>query len=109
MFFSQYPHDMMSGYLTNMEAICELAARLLFMSIKWTKNVPAFVSLSQRDQVLLLEQSWKDLLILNFCQFQLPPEALLTVASKFLKKSSTHSYLKISSNKSDFTYLYIFI
>ena len=36
---------------SNVETVCESAARLLFMSIKWVKNVPAFVSLPYRDQV----------------------------------------------------------
>jgi hypothetical protein len=33
------------------ETLCESAARLLFMNVKWAKNVPAFTSLSFSDQV----------------------------------------------------------
>lgn len=33
------------------ESVCESAARLLFMSIKWAKSVPAFSTLSLQDQV----------------------------------------------------------
>lgn len=33
------------------ESVCESAARLLFMSIKWAKSVPAFSTLPLSDQV----------------------------------------------------------
>ncbi|OWF42760.1 nuclear receptor subfamily 2 group E member 1-like [Mizuhopecten yessoensis] len=78
----RYPQELLPGYLNNPETICEVAARLLFMSIKWTKNVPAFIGLPQRDQTILLEESWKELLVLNICQFQLPAEALLGAAGR---------------------------
>jgi nuclear receptor subfamily 2 group E protein 1 len=67
----QYPQDMVP-YLRTPEAVCEAAARLLFMSIKWIKHVPAFFSLPYRDQVLLLEQGWRELFVLGASQFQLP-------------------------------------
>lgn len=35
------------------ESVCESAARLLFMSIKWAKSVPAFSTLPLSDQVQL--------------------------------------------------------
>lgn len=35
------------------ESVCESAARLLFMSIKWAKSVPAFSTLPLSDQVRL--------------------------------------------------------
>ncbi|GLG98330.1 Tailless [Gryllus bimaculatus] len=34
-----------------LEAVCESAARLLFMNVKWAKNVPAFTALHFGDQV----------------------------------------------------------
>ncbi|XP_028035715.1 nuclear receptor subfamily 2 group E member 1-like [Bombyx mandarina] len=54
------------------EAMCEAAARLLFMNVKWAKNVPAFASLSLPDRLLLLEESWKDLFIIGSAQFLYP-------------------------------------
>lgn len=55
-FFShQYPHEVngtpMYLYEVATESVCESAARLLFMSIKWAKSVPAFSTLSLQDQV----------------------------------------------------------
>lgn len=53
----QYPHEV-SGtplylYEVATESVCESAARLLFMSIKWAKSVPAFSTLPLSDQVHL--------------------------------------------------------
>lgn len=79
--FLQYPHEMLSSYANNLEAICEAAARLLFMSVKWTKTVPAFVALPFRDQVLLLEESWRELFVLGAAQFQIPLETGPLLAS----------------------------
>ncbi|XP_072018828.1 nuclear receptor subfamily 2 group E member 1-like [Amphiura filiformis] len=57
--------------ISSVETVCESAARLLFMSIKWVKNVPAFVSLPYRDQLLLLEEGWRELFILGAAQWQM--------------------------------------
>lgn len=57
--FLQYPHEVsVSGtpmylYEVATESVCESAARLLFMSIKWAKSVPAFSTLPLSDQVYL--------------------------------------------------------
>ena len=56
------------------EGINELAARLLFMNVKWAQNVPAFTSLPYRDQMLLLAESWRELFVLSSAQFGLPVE-----------------------------------
>lgn len=53
----QYPHEVsatpMYLYEVATESVCESAARLLFMSIKWAKSVPAFSTLPLSDQVRL--------------------------------------------------------
>lgn len=53
--FLQYPHEVsatpMFLYEVATESVCESAARLLFMSIKWAKSVPAFSTLPLSDQV----------------------------------------------------------
>lgn len=54
------------------EVICEAAASLLFMNVKWAKNVPAFASLSLPDRLLLLEESWRDLFVIGSAQFLYP-------------------------------------
>lgn len=56
------------------ESICESAARLLFMNVKWAKNVPAFTNLPLSDQLLLLEESWRELFVLGSAQFLFPTD-----------------------------------
>ncbi|CAG9792452.1 unnamed protein product [Diatraea saccharalis] len=54
------------------ESSAETAARLLFMAVKWAKNLPSFASLAFRDQVILLEEAWSELFLLNAIQWCLP-------------------------------------
>lgn len=58
----QYPHEVngtpMYLYEVATESVCESAARLLFMSIKWAKSVPAFSTLPLSDQVHFGWMSW---------------------------------------------------
>lgn len=68
------PPPMITPPMISTETICESAARLLFMNVKWAKNVPAFTSLSLSDQLLLLEESWRELFVLGAAQFLLPLE-----------------------------------
>lgn len=54
------------------------------MAVKWAKNLPSFASLAFRDQVILLEESWAELFLLNAIQWCMPLEtsgcALFSVA-----------------------------
>merc|ERR1719400_443357 len=56
----------------NQETVYETAARLLFMAVRWTKNLASFAALPFRDQVLLLEESWSELFLLCSIQWCLP-------------------------------------
>lgn len=57
---------------TPIENTYETAAKLLFMSIKWARNIPSFLSLPFRDQAILLEETWSELFILSAAQWSLP-------------------------------------
>ena len=46
-----------SLFCASPEAICESAARLLFMSVKWARNIPSFSNLPFRDQVSYYSES----------------------------------------------------
>ncbi|XP_018324308.1 photoreceptor-specific nuclear receptor-like [Agrilus planipennis] len=59
-------------YPTSQETVYETSARLLFMAVKWAKNLPSFASLPFRDQVILLEEVWSDLFLLNAIQWCMP-------------------------------------
>ena len=96
-FVFQYPHELIQSYFSNPEAVCEAAARLLFMSIKWTKNVPAFLGLPFRDQVTLLEDAWRELFVLGAAQFQMPLDvnALINAAGKLKDRFTYMRYKKV--------------
>ncbi|XP_040596188.1 photoreceptor-specific nuclear receptor [Mesocricetus auratus] len=56
----------------NLDGIHETSARLLFMAVKWAKNLPVFSNLPFRDQVILLEEAWNELFLLGAIQWSLP-------------------------------------
>ncbi|XP_048526393.1 nuclear receptor subfamily 2 group E member 1 [Dendroctonus ponderosae] len=51
------------------DEICESAANLLFLDLKWAETIPHFASLSRNDQLLMLESNWKDLFIFGVIQY----------------------------------------
>ncbi|XP_055010346.1 photoreceptor-specific nuclear receptor [Boleophthalmus pectinirostris] len=61
-----------SLYPSASESVYETSARLLFMSVKWAKNLPVFSNLPFRDQVILLEEAWSELFLLCAVQWSLP-------------------------------------
>uniref|UniRef100_A0A8C4TCI5 Photoreceptor-specific nuclear receptor n=1 Tax=Erpetoichthys calabaricus TaxID=27687 RepID=A0A8C4TCI5_ERPCA len=58
--------------LNSPENVYETSARLLFMAVKWAKNLPVFSNLPFRDQVILLEEAWSELFLLCAIQWSLP-------------------------------------
>ncbi|XP_021092636.1 photoreceptor-specific nuclear receptor isoform X2 [Heterocephalus glaber] len=55
-----------------LDSVQEISARLLFMAVKWAKNLPVLSSLPFRDQVILLEEAWGELFLLGAIQWSLP-------------------------------------
>lgn len=64
------------SYAFDREAICESAAKLLFLAVKWAKSVPSFNHISVRDQNLLIEESWAELFVITSAQYGLPIESM---------------------------------
>ncbi|XP_046562624.1 photoreceptor-specific nuclear receptor-like [Haliotis rubra] len=62
-------------YPAGQETIYECSARLLFMAVKWSKNLPSFANLPFRSQVILLEEAWSELFLLCAIQWSMPMEA----------------------------------
>lgn len=62
------------------EATCEHAARILFLNVRWTKDLTICAGLTIDDQLMLLEASWRDLFLLAVAQMSptLDPTALLS-------------------------------
>jgi nuclear receptor subfamily 2 group E protein 3 len=77
------------------ETVYETSARLLFMAVKWAKNLPSFASLAFRDQVILLEESWSALFLLNAIQWCLPLEPssclLFSIAEHCLNNNNNNN------------------
>ncbi|XP_033634957.1 photoreceptor-specific nuclear receptor-like isoform X1 [Asterias rubens] len=65
----------LSLYPGAQENIYESSARLLFMAVKWAKNLPSFSNLPFRDQVILLEEAWSELFVLCAIQWSMPLES----------------------------------
>lgn len=68
------PNSSRSMTETNRAEMQETAAKLLFMSVKWARNIPSFLQLSFRDQAILLEESWSELFLLSAAQWSLNPD-----------------------------------
>jgi len=81
----------------NTDTLCETAARLLFMNVRWAKTVPAFVSLPLRDQLTLLEESWREFFVLGAAQFNLPIELGAKLISTNQEANSSNRHVEISS------------
>ncbi|XP_035209615.1 LOW QUALITY PROTEIN: nuclear receptor subfamily 2 group E member 1-like [Stegodyphus dumicola] len=85
---------------SNRESVQEITARLLFMVIRWVKCLPTFQTLSKTDQVILLEESWKDLYLLNMAQWSVtldllgtlprPPLALTRASTEQKNEETAH-------------------
>lgn len=78
--------------VVNPAAICESAARLLFMNVQWTKSIPSFTLLPLSDQLLLLEESWRELFVLGSAQFlPLTELSCLVQACGILQRDENHT------------------
>ncbi|XP_024081651.1 nuclear receptor subfamily 2 group E member 1 isoform X2 [Cimex lectularius] len=89
--FSPFYTPQIGEVLSNPEAICESAARLLFMNVRWAKNVPAFTGLNMKDQTTLLEESWRELFLLGWAQLLPLTDLAILVANspRLLQEAAT--------------------
>jgi len=69
---TRYGQLNMQNNMTGIEQICEMAARLMFSSVEWTRNIPGFPELQVTDQVALLRLVWSELFVLNAAQCSMP-------------------------------------
>ena len=56
------------------ESLQEASSRLMSASIQFARNLPCFSKTPFRDQVILLEESWKELFLLDAVHWELPLE-----------------------------------
>uniref|UniRef100_A0A1B0AM10 Photoreceptor-specific nuclear receptor n=1 Tax=Glossina palpalis gambiensis TaxID=67801 RepID=A0A1B0AM10_9MUSC len=90
-------------YVHQQETVYETSARLLFMAVKWAKNLPSFASLSFRDQVILLEESWSELFLLNAIQWCIPLDASNCPLFSVAEHCNNHDVNTNGSNKNCMT------
>ena len=83
-------------------SISEITARLLFMTIKWIKNLSLFHCLTRSDQLNLLEDNWKDLFLLNVAQYILY-DSLNSTTSDHMIKYLEKAILNFNKQKSNST------
>lgn len=69
---SRFAQCMQSNNIMGIDSICELAARLLFSAVEWSRNIPFFPDLQIADQVALLRLVWSELFVLNASQCSMP-------------------------------------
>jgi len=87
------PYDLGSNVAPKLpvqENSTEIAARLLFMSIHWAKNVRHFAELSHYDQVMLLQENWCKIFVINLVQWAMPFELAPIVAEVVEKTPREH-------------------
>ncbi|KAK6294075.1 hypothetical protein J4Q44_G00349050 [Coregonus suidteri] len=87
----------MSLYPSSTENVYETSARLLFMSVKWAKNLPVFSNLPFRDQVILLEEAWSELFLLCAIQWSLPLDSCPLLSLPDVSPPTTQSKTSYSS------------
>ncbi|ESO11526.1 hypothetical protein HELRODRAFT_71774, partial [Helobdella robusta] len=68
---SPFPFPLPTSSSLSNETVWEMAVRLLFLTLNWVKNIPAFLKLPLRQQIFLLEERWSELFVLNAAQFDL--------------------------------------
>lgn len=87
----------------SMEYVYEIATRLLFLTVDWTRNIQAFRSLESTDQLVLLQSSWSDLFMLGVaqCSTSFPLSPLLTLASIHMERGENSEDQKPSGLMKD--------
>lgn len=51
------------------EVIFEFAAKLLFLAVKEVCDMPLFMQIPVRDQIVLLEECWSELFVITAAQY----------------------------------------
>ncbi|XP_036322425.1 photoreceptor-specific nuclear receptor [Rhagoletis pomonella] len=72
--------------LLSWEMLQETTARLLFMAVRWVKCLMPFQTLTKNDQHLLLQESWKELFLLNLAQWTIPLDLTPILESPLIKE-----------------------
>lgn len=83
-------------------AVCESAARLLFMNVNWAKDVSSFTALPLTDQLLLLKETWRELFILGAAYYLSPLELAPLVSASRLAEYDKEKATKFLNEVKEF-------
>ena len=74
------------------------------MCVRWAKSIPAFVNLDMKDQLILLEEGWRENFILSAAQFQMQFDVgpLLANAGLTPETVSSEKLIKIMTEVRNF-------
>lgn len=86
---SRHDQCISSNSVIGIDNICEVAARLLFSAVEWSRNILFFPDLQVTDQVALLRLVWSELFILNASQCSMPLHVSSLLAAAGLHASPT--------------------
>ncbi|EDV57919.1 photoreceptor-specific nuclear receptor [Drosophila erecta] len=81
-----FPQQLLDSRLLSWEMLQETTARLLFMAVRWVKCLMPFQTLSKNDQHLLLQESWKELFLLNLAQWTIPLDLTPILESPLIRE-----------------------
>lgn len=77
-------------HFNSSEHIQDAAMRLMTASIRFARNLPCFTRIPFRDQIILLEESWKKLFLLDAAYWALPLETgNFSVANDVTRRQSS--------------------
>lgn len=83
-------------------AVCETAAKLLFMNVNWAKDVPSFTALPLSDQLLLLKETWRELFVLGAAYCLSPSELIPLVSASRLVEYEKEKAMKFLNEVKEF-------
>ncbi|XP_001634999.3 photoreceptor-specific nuclear receptor isoform X2 [Nematostella vectensis] len=66
-----------------MDMMYESAIRVLYMTVKWVRNIPTFLDLPFRDQAILIEESWSELFVLSLSQWDMAVDLSSLVSAAY--------------------------
>lgn len=79
----------------NFDSLLHLADHCLYRIVRWARSNPDFVYIPTDDQILLLQNSWTDLLLLNCCSKSIDHPGRLKVGKRHFLTLASASKLGI--------------
>ncbi|KAL7669282.1 hypothetical protein ACOME3_009945 [Neoechinorhynchus agilis] len=80
---TQYdPEFSMEYSAPNIDSMFEILARLIFIVVRWARDIPAFAELLVDDRIALLRSTWSHMFLIKMAQCNLPFQSILPLSSE---------------------------